>query len=127
MLLLAAMALSAAAPGNADWREFDRRRHGWAEEPAEYDAAGVTRRGERVRYRYTTFTSGVPDYRTVTRIEIDCPRRRTRVLESLIYGGIYQLSGREPYRDRRRPRPAPIEAGSMEDALARRLCAEGPL
>jgi len=124
LLFLAALALEAAAPGGPDWREFDRRRQGWAESPTEYDAAGLRRRGGmiQVRYRYTIHTSGVPNYLVVVRVVLDCARRQARLVEILRYGGI---PGREPRRARPATGYGPIEAGSMEEALARAVCRAG--
>jgi hypothetical protein len=124
LLLLAVLALGAAAPGEADWREFDRRQSGWGESPFEYDAAGLTRRGGivRARYRYTLHTSGVPNYHLVVRVAIDCAARRARPVEILHYGGIYRLTRREPRRERPAAGYQAIEAGSIEEALARAVC-----
>jgi hypothetical protein len=134
MLLLAAMALSAATPVEAEWRIFDRRVRGLSETPTEYDAAGVERRRGawvRVWIRYAFERSGRPDIRTRARIEIDCARRRSRTLET-VEGpvpymlesdeGLYTLHGPRPQRRRFHGRLAPIAAGSVDEALARRLC-----
>jgi hypothetical protein len=124
MLLLALSALGAQAVPGPGWREFDRRRQGWAESPALYDARGMTSRHGivRVQYRYTVHTSGVPNYEVFTRVALDCARRRVRFVEVLHYGGIYELAGREPHRTHPRAGYVAIEAGSLEDALARRVC-----
>ena len=126
VLSLAAAALQPAGPPS--WTEFDRRPSGWAPSPYEYDAAGIRRRGARVRvtYRYTIFTSGVPDYRYRIRMEIDCVRRRARALEILLFGGIYELAGTEPRRERTPTIATPIVPGSAAEALARRLCPDYP-
>jgi hypothetical protein len=122
ILSLAAAVLQPAGPPS--WTEFDRRPSGWAPSPYEYDTRSVRRRGARVRatYRYTIFTSGVPNYRYRIRLEIDCARRRARALEALLYGGIYELAGTQPRRERTPTIATPIVAGSAEEALARRLC-----
>jgi hypothetical protein len=134
MLVLAALALSAAVPAEAEWRIFDRRARGVGETPTEYDAARVVRRGARVRawIRYEILLSGLPDIRTRERVEIDCARHRSRTLETVrgpapqmleSEEGLYSLHGPRPQSRRRHERLAPIAAGSVEDALARRLCA----
>lgn len=122
MLLMLATLASAAAPSL--WVEFDRRPSGWAESAFEYDAASLRRNGARIRasYRYTIFTSGVPDYHARIGIEIDCARSRARITRNHLYGGIHQLARREP---RRLPTPniaTRIAPGSVEAALAGRLC-----
>lgn len=121
LLMLSTLAAAAAPPV---WVEFDRRPSGWAESPFEYDAASLRRDGARIRatYRFTVFTSGVPDYHARIRVEIDCARGRARITRNHLYGGIYQLARREP---RRLPTPTiatRIAPGSVEEALARRLC-----
>ena len=122
ILSLAAAALQPAGP--SAWIEFDRRPSGWAPSPYEYDSGSVRRRGARVRatYRYTIFTSGVPNYRYRIRIEIDCARRRARAVEVLLYGGIYEMGGTQPRRERTPTLATPIAPGSVAEALARRLC-----
>lgn len=138
MLLLAALALSAAPAVEAEWRIFDRRVRGLGETPTEYDAAGVERRRMRVRawIRYSFERSGRSDIRTRARIEIDCARSRSRTLETIegpapymleSEEGLYTLHGPRPQRRRLHQRPAPIAAGSVEEALARELCRDGPL
>ena len=121
ILSIGALAIQSAEVG---WIEFDRRPSGWAVSPYEYEAASLVRRKHRlrVRYRFTTFTSGVPDYHWVIRVEIDCTRRRARDYQRLLYGGIYSMSGTAPYRDRVPTIARPISPGSVEEALARRLC-----
>jgi hypothetical protein len=124
MLLLALTALSAPAVPEPGWREFDRRQQGWAESPALYDAARMTSRHGivRVQYRYVIHTSGVPNYEVFTRVAFDCVQHRVRLVEVLYFGGIYMLTGRQPHRIRPRAGYLPIEAGSLEDALARQVC-----
>jgi len=80
----------------------------------------------RVTCRYTVFTSGVPDYRYRVRLEIDCARHRARALEILLYGGPYELSRSEPLREPAPTAETPIEAGGVEESLARRVCPAGP-
>jgi hypothetical protein len=135
MLLLSAMALSAATP-EAGWSEFDRRRRGAGETPAYYAADRVRRRGGRAQVwiRYAVRRSGRPDLNTSARVEIDCARRRSRtltIIESetpriVDSGGVRTLEMPRPEVFRPGRRAAPIEAGSVEEALARRLCGEGP-
>jgi hypothetical protein len=118
VLFLSIMTLAAAlpAPGEGDWRAFDRRRRGVVVAPAHYDAASIERSGGRVRVRVRErlYLSGLPDWDWLAPIEIDCARRESRVLD--------------PRRRRRAPpaRMAPIEAGSMVDALAREVCPNAP-
>jgi len=123
MLFLAILALSTAAPGEDDWREFDRRQRGWGETPTEYDAARIERRGQRIRIwiRYEFMLSGLPDVRTLRRIELDCARRRSADMEVVISGGAYP----GPHRRRFFRRLTPIAAGSEEDALAKAVCPTG--
>jgi hypothetical protein len=134
-MLLLALALSAAAPG-AGWHEFDRRRRGAGETPAYYAADRVRRRGGRaeVWIRYDVLRSGRPDLRTSARVEIDCARRRSRtltVIESEMprivdSDGARMLEIPQPQLSRPGRRAAPIAAGSVDEALARRLCGGGP-
>jgi hypothetical protein len=122
MLLLLSTIAAAAPPA---WVEFDRRPAGWQDSPFEYDQSSVRRMGQRVRttYRHKTFLSGVPDPEFRVGIEIDCARRRTRVYRS----DVLNLTVRTAPPSRRRTAPAsqaptPIAPGSVEEALARRLC-----
>jgi hypothetical protein len=123
LLLLAILALGAAAPGDPEWREFDRRPRGWGETPSEYDAARIERRGARMRVwiRYEFLLSGLPDIRTVRRVELDCIRRRSADMETVMSGGGYP----GPHRRRFYRRLTPIAAGSVEEALARAVCPAG--
>jgi hypothetical protein len=127
LLLLTAFALGAAALGDPDWREFDRRQRGWGETPSEYDAARIERRGARIRVwiRYEFMLSGLPDIRTTRRVEIDCARRRSADMAVVISGGTYGDSGGGPYRRRFYRRLTPVAAGSVEEALARAVCPAG--
>ena len=105
----------------AAWVEFDRRGSGWGDSPYEYDAASLRREGNRLRvtYRYTFFTSGVPDYHYRIRLEVDCIRRRARA------AGIRQSGGGIPPRFLATPTISrPFASDSIEAALARRLCPE---
>jgi hypothetical protein len=124
LLSLAFLALAAAAaPAATDWREFDRRRRGVAETPAYYEAEGVRRRGGKVRawISYEGRLSGLPDPRRVELVELDCARRRGRVLKAMDYRRIHD--GRDTrYRLRPARRWTPLAAGSLEEALARHLC-----
>jgi hypothetical protein len=124
MLLLALSALSAQAVPGPGWREFDRRQQGWAESPALYDEAGMTSRDGivRVQYRYVFHTSGVPEYEVFTRVALDCARRWVRVVEIDEQGGPPLRSGGQAPPIRPRAGYVPIEVGSLQDALARRVC-----
>lgn len=134
MLLLAAMALGAAPP-DAGWSEFDRRRRGAGETPAYYAADRVQRRGGRAQVwiRYHVIRSGLPDLHTSARVEIDCARRRSRtltIIESetpriVDSGGVRRLEIPPPQLHRTGQRLAPIATGSVDEALARRLCGDG--
>jgi len=125
MLLLPLIALNAAVLDEPDWREFDRRPRGWGETPTFYDAARIERREARVRMwiRYRIMLSGLPDPRIEARIEIDCAGQRSRTLESITSDGAGSFAG--PLRQRFHRRLRPIAAGSVEAALARRVCAQG--
>ena len=71
--------------------------------------------------------SGLPSIPSEIRLEIDCARRRSRVLETVAVP-MYAMRGSGAPRHRRLyHRLAPIAAGSVDEALARRLCEEGPL
>lgn len=133
-MLLLTIALIAAAPGNADWREFDRRLRGWSETPAFYDATHIERRGGNARMwvRYRVAMSGEPDVATRIRVEIDCARRRSRALEivesrsdMIENDGLYVMHERRPVRRLLHAGLRPIAARSLEDALARRVCPRG--
>ena len=111
------------------WVEFDRRPAGWADSPYEYEAGSVRREGPRVRvtYRYKFFYSGLPDPEYRVGIDINCVRWRTRVYRTIVLGG---LPVTRPLMGRLRPRGpnlptigTPIRVGSIEDSLARRVCA----
>jgi hypothetical protein len=126
MLLAVPLTLAVAPPAATDWREFDRRQRGVAETPAYYEANGVRRRGGKVRawISYEGRLSGLPDPRRVELVELDCGRRRGRVLKAMDYRRLHHLRDTR-YRLRPSHRWAPLAADSLEAALARHLCLGG--
>jgi len=120
MSLLAMLALQAAVALSPRWMEFDRRRRGWSETPAYFDAASVEQGGGgrvRVWVVWENRLSGLPDPQISSRLEIDCGRRRVRTLARFV------VQGSQRFRSPRPSRSAAIERGSEADVLARRLCA----
>ena len=107
------------------WVEFDRRPSGVAESPYEYDKANLRHDARRVRvtYRYAVLYSGIPDSSYRIRIEIDCARNRARVTRRQVHDGIDRRTRRYPLRLPTPTIATPIAPGSIEEALARRVCA----
>ena len=121
MLFLVSTLVLAAPADSGRWIAFDRRQSGVAEAAAEYDSATLRRRGAlvQVSFRHAFLLSGLSDIDYLYRVEFDCARSlvRTLVDRSSQHGAFRNNlhTPRAPFR--------PILTGSVEAALAARLCA----
>lgn len=119
VLFVAALLVSIGWEESRDWRAFERRPTGVAESTYYYDAARVVRDGDRLRVwiRFEGHLSGLPDPRHLEHREIDCARRRSRIIGGSVDDGL-----RRPRLLQRQDRTKPIAPASTDAALADLLC-----